>query len=676
MGLFRRAFRVAGPWQRYLLLSATPLGLFWLLLNFPRLSSRNGILIASPDPAEGSLSCTEIVKIGAWSELHYGGTHKFDFKSKEFAEQVASSFIDRVDPNHLLFTQAQADDFKKDAAKAWSDLLKRGSCDFFDTWLREHGPQAHAQLIARVNALPHDSIFAHRVPVKDADSAKAQLTHFKGYAKDEKELRSRLEQWVAQLAGSATPLVMGAYQGDKRHYLVDSLEQLLFDEPLRASNLLAKSLLNTMDPFSTYFSPGEFEDFYYDLSGGSTGLGIKVRKVPQGLLVEKILADSAAEHSKQIRVGDIIEAVDGAPLKPMPPTAAKALLRGPENSTIRLTLRRIGGATVQVNLMRRHFTFEESRITHRLLNPGSGRGPVAVIDVPSFYGRGGMEPLQEENSSSEDLKKTLGAILAAKKKPTSIVLDLRGNPGGFLEEAVSMAGAFLGEEPVVGVVDHDSRRVLRDTRTKPIYGGPLVVLVDQGTASASEVLAGALKDNHRAIIVGSPHTYGKGSVQKLFHLDDEIFPMGLPGRRGTGVVKLTTSIFYSPLGHSPANGGVLSQISLPITGEEDCPASQLNAGKLIVPEEAPFFEGGEIVQARQKELAEGARLAELKARSAARLARLRESVPPGPASATVAVLDDQKAMAEAVAIAADEAAMVTGKTAFLKKVATGPSHRR
>ena len=206
-----------------------------------------------------------------------------------------------------------------------------------------------------------------------------------------------------------------------------------------------------------------------------------------------------------------------------------------------------------------------------------------------------------------------------------------------------MAGAFIGDEPVVGVVERDSRRVLRDTRHKAVYSGPLVVLVDEGTASASEVLAGALKDNQRAIVVGSPHTYGKGSVQKLFHLDDETTPLGLlSGKGNSGVVKLTTSIFYSPLGHSPANGGVASHISLPIPPEEDCPACQLTAGKLSVPEEGPFLDEWEMRGVRNRQSLEKSVIEELRARSAERVARAAKKA-----------FNDDLAMNEAVSIAAD-----------------------
>lgn len=194
-----------------------------------------------------------------------------------------------------------------------------------------------------------------------------------------------------------------------------------------------------------------------------------------------------------------------------------------------------------------------------------------MIEVPSFYGRGGLND-PDERSSAEDFENALKAILDGGKPVSSIVVDLRGNPGGYLEEAVSMAGLFIADAPVVAVVGQDSQRILRDDKVALTYGGPLVVLVDADSASASEVLAGALKDHQRAVLVGTPHTYGKGSVQKLFHLGDEFLGAQWAGLPASGVVKLTTSVFYSPLGHTPANGGVRTHIS--IAPAEPKPESQ------------------------------------------------------------------------------------------------------
>lgn len=601
--------------------------------------------------------------MGAWSQLHYGGTHSVDFHSKEFAAHAVRLFLEKADPYRLLFTQEQAEEFYGDAAKNWPVLLEKGNCGFFEAWLNSHFSMARARFFSRVDGLAIGKIRAWGES-GNSEMLKAGMPHFKSFARNEEELETRMGQWAEELARVATPVVVAAYQGDKRHYLKDSFAQQLFDEPVHASHLLAKSLLNAMDPFSTYFSPPEFEDFYYDLSGGSSGLGVKVHMVPHGLLVEKILPDSAAERSGRIAVGDIIESVDGKLLRSLYANEAKALLRGPEKSVVNLGLIKVGGSKRRVSLERRHFNFEEARITSKLIPSPDKKTQVAVIDIPSFYGRGGMDPDQEENSSSEDLKKTLGEILSMKKKTSSIVLDLRGNPGGFLEEAVSMAGVFLGERPVVGVVEHDSRRLLRDTLTRPMYNGSLVVLVDEGTASASEVLAGALKDNQRAVIVGSEHTYGKGSVQKLFHLEDEIFPIGFSGKSQTGVVKLTTSIFYSPLGHSPANGGVRSDISLPMPKDDDCPASQLASGKLAVPEESPFLDGDELLLMGQKKDADRGHIGEIKARSALRMAHLE-----GNRSVAVS-LDEERVMREAVAIAIDSALLEGSRIPLSKKLAT------
>ena len=202
-------------------------------------------------------------------------------------------------------------------------------------------------------------------PSKRAASTRSapQPPHFKDFARDEKELKARLAQWIGETAIAGTRPVLAAYQNDKRRFIEDSFNQLLFEEPVRVPNLLVKTLLNTMDPFSTYFSSKEFQDFYYDLAGGSTGIGVKIRKVPQGLLIEKLIKDSSAGLSHRIHEGDIITAVDEISLRTLPSAVAKSLLRGPENTRVKLVAHRPNGDKDVLTLSRKHFSFEESRVT-------------------------------------------------------------------------------------------------------------------------------------------------------------------------------------------------------------------------------------------------------------------------------------------------------------------------
>jgi carboxyl-terminal processing protease len=163
-----------------------------------------------------------------------------------------------------------------------------------------------------------------------------------------------------------------------------------------------------------------------------------------------------------------------------------------------------------------------------------------------------------------------------------------------------MAGLFLGSKAVVAVVESTVQRVMRDHHKEPLYKGPLVVLVDSESASASEVLAGALKDYHRALVLGAPRTYGKGSVQRLYPLDSG--HLKLSPEDSVGAVKLTTSFFYSPLGTSPASEGIAPHIALAESAAKEPEATQKKPRrKQEAPRQAAFVDGTTLSQIRLQE---------------------------------------------------------------------------
>jgi C-terminal processing protease CtpA/Prc len=207
-----------------------------------------------------------------------------------------------------------------------------------------------------------------------------------------------------------------------------------------------------------------------------------------------------------------------------------------------------------------------------------------------------------------------------KSKPAAVVLDLRGNPGGYLEEAVSMAGFFLGDRAVVAVVEPSIERTLRDFHSVPLYTGPLVVLVDELSASAAEILAGALKDHQRAVVLGPKRTYGKGSVQRLFHLNAGSVQVPEADRRG--VLKLTTSFFYSPLGQTPANGGVAPHWVVDWNNKKLLPEER-PAKRQKAPRRTPFIDGKALAEIRMKESLMESRIATLKEFEAVRAEDIR-----------------------------------------------------
>ncbi len=560
-----------------------------------------------PDPIvhqDYELSCQEVYRLSIWSQVHYGGLTRVDFTSPATRDKVLRGFMEKLDPYRLLFTEAEVSEFLSVGSANWDRWVRSRDCGFFENWFKRAYSPARARFQARLHTMPVNSLFPQRL-TEFPPEAPHRVKKLKRFAKNEAELRQRLEKAARRVAASTYQRLLEAYGMNRLFLLEDSFNQILFTNEALAKNILAKSILATLDPYSTYFSPPEFEDFYADLTGGTAGVGIRVRWVPRGFLVEKIVKDSPADRSRRMQVGDVITKVDGHLLAPLKVTAARGLLKGPENSSVSIVLEKgRSQKTVELKLIRKEFSFEETRIRGRVVKRASSNGDkkIGVIQIPSFYGKGGLDPTEGERSSSEDLHETLRGLLKKETKLSALVLDMRGNPGGYLEEAVSMAGFFIGDKPVVGVLENKQRRVLHDTRSSALYTGPLVVLVDEESASAAELLAGALKDHQRAVLVGGGRTFGKGSVQKIFQLEDEMVRVGFGSQLGSGAVKLTTSLFFTPMGHSPANGGIKTHIEIPGQSVGDSPELASTIGDRI-PEEKHFLEPK---AARQVKAQEGA----------------------------------------------------------------------
>lgn len=529
-----------------------------------------------------ALSCQQVLNLADWGQRRFGGMGQADVFNPKRAKAVAEAFLEKLDPNRMLFLSEDVEAFKKLTEAHWNDLVQRSSCEPWEQWLQfnyKKVQQRTAKLV-KIFKAPKDLNFM----LGEGNASSEKTKELKANQKDKdisytqfavsyQELQKRWQKELTEILSEGSFSLIKAYQGNVTQLLWDRTEQRYFDSAPETRGLLAKAILAGLDPYSTYFSSGEFEDFYEELKGTTAGLGLRLQKVPQGFLVEKVIEGSASQRSKEIEAGDIIRKIDDVVLAALSFEEAKNILKGPENSQVKLGIechhkKQVGSEPhqIEVVLQRTQFEIEETKINFAWKaskKQAQVSKRVAVISVPTFYGRGGMGNDGEEKSVSEDFKQRITEELLKDTSHLGLVLDLRGNPGGYLEEAVSIGSFFVGNRPIVGVIEEGSTRILKEENSLPaIYKKPLVVLVDQSSASAAEVLSGALKDYQRAVIVGSAQTYGKGTVQKLFHLEDPLLFSAALGPLGTGVVKLTTSIFYSPLGHTPANGGVKTDITL------------------------------------------------------------------------------------------------------------------
>jgi carboxyl-terminal processing protease len=322
------------------------------------------------------------------------------------------------------------------------------------------------------------------------------------------------------------------------------------------------------DPHTTYMPPQSKEDFDISMRGSLEGIGATLREEDGYIKVVKVIPGSAADRQGQLHADDVILAVAQGKDEPVDVTDmrlrdAVALIRGKKGTEVRLTLRRQGLKPFDVPIIRDVVVIEESFVKSAVVaDPESGH-QYGYVKIPSFYrdfettrngGKG--------RNSTNDVKAALEAF--DKQNISGLILDLRNNGGGALTDAVGVAGLFLGEGPVVQVRNGGGdAKVLYSYNKEIAYRGPLVVLTNRFSASASEIVAGALQDYDRAVIVGSDHTHGKGTVQVIMDLDKSLTLRNMRQYMPLGALKMTTQKFYRVTGDSTQYRGVVPDVILP-----------------------------------------------------------------------------------------------------------------
>jgi carboxyl-terminal processing protease len=360
------------------------------------------------------------------------------------------------------------------------------------------------------------------------------------------------------------------------------------------------------DPHSTYFSADDFEDFNIQMRLSLIGIGAMLEIEDDNCVVKEILPGSAADLSKQIQPNDKIISVTQPGGEPVDVIGMKLhrivnLIRGPKGSQVHLTIIPADATdqstrkevvltrdVVKLNSVRAHAAIFDVPSAD-----GKSTTPIGVISLPSFYGPTDSEDVAGENiSATKDVEKLIKQLQAAGIK--GIVLDLRRNGGGLLSEAVTITGLFIGHGPVVQVKDYQGD-IKVDADDEPIaYAGPLAVLVNRFSASASEIVAGALQDYGRAIVIGDDSTHGKGTVQTLVEMRT-LIPQLENSDIKTGAAKITFQKFYLPDGSSTQLRGVVSDISLPSI-DDFLPIGEKSLPHALVWDEIPtsFFDGSRL----------------------------------------------------------------------------------
>jgi carboxyl-terminal processing protease len=325
-------------------------------------------------------------------------------------------------------------------------------------------------------------------------------------------------------------------------------------------NVFVETIVQCMDPHTDYFPPVEKRSFDEDMSGHFYGIGAALRDEDGTIKIVTLVTGSPAWKSGQVNVGDVILKVAQGNQEPVDLTSymvedAVKIIRGNKGTEVRLTLKKADGSVKVVNLVRDEIVQDEKFAKSVIVQ--SEKGKIGYIFLPEFYADFDNS---KGNRCSIDVAKEI--IKLKEAKVDGIVLDLRNNGGGSLFDVVQMVGYFIDQGPVVQVRDRDGKpQVLNDKDKTVLYDGPLAVMVNEFSASASEIFAAAIQDYHRGVIIGSTSTYGKGTVQRNIPLDKNIGFNDLGGPLGT--VKLTLQKFYRINGGSTQLRGVSSDIVLP-----------------------------------------------------------------------------------------------------------------
>jgi carboxyl-terminal processing protease len=325
------------------------------------------------------------------------------------------------------------------------------------------------------------------------------------------------------------------------------------------------------DPHTSYFPPEDKKDFDVSMSGSFVGIGARLSPENDKVTVASIITGSPSWKQGELKAGDEITKVAQGDAQPVDVGGFELndvvkLIRGPKGSVVKLTVKRADGSTKVIAITRDVIEIEETFAKSAIIK--SDDGPIGYIFLPEFYADFNHT---SGRSCATDVAKEVKKLKAA--GVTGIILDLRNNGGGSLGDVVDMAGLFVGKGPVVQVKSNHAAPTVLPAQPSDgtLYTGPLVIMVNEGSASASEIMAAAMQDYKRAVIVGAT-TYGKGTVQKMVDLDQMIDPMtrihmsndtaGAQGR-SIGSVKLTMEKFYRVNGGSTQLKGVTPDITIP-----------------------------------------------------------------------------------------------------------------
>ncbi len=473
----------------------------------------------------------------------------------DISKRIFSNYIDSLDYGKYYFYQSDIKDFSKHE-KMFDDYIAMGdyravydiynvysqryeeSMVLFNELLKEHYDFSKDEtIIADRQKVP---FAADREDMKDRwrKNIKLQLLNYVSTGKSLKDAKQKLE---------------------KKYTLARKRTEEINEGKLL--EIFLNAVTTSLDPHTNYLSYEDSQDFDISMKLKLEGIGVRLKSEDGFVIVESIIAGGAADklpEEMKLKPNDKVMAVaqakgDAVDVIDMDLRDVVKLIRGEKGSSVILTIHResVNGDKSErksVTIVREEIKLEDSeaKSSTRTINVNGRACKIGYIKLPSFY-----KDDDSGKSSSGDVRRLIQQL--KKESVNVVVVDLRGNPGGRLDEAVDIAGLFIEEGPVVQVMSKNNPpRIYYDNDPEIYYSGPLVILIDRFSASASEILAGALKDYRRALIVGSSNTFGKGTVQSYNELHGKL-----------GAIKITTHIFYQPGGASNQLTGIAPDIIVP-----------------------------------------------------------------------------------------------------------------
>lgn len=357
---------------------------------------------------------------------------------------------------------------------------------------------------------------------------------------------------------------LSALEKEARETTKRSLDELydFIDDRQRKDwfSVYVNAIVEEFDPHTFYFAPEDKDRFDVAMSGNFEGIGARLQKRMDAVTVNEVISGGPAWRANELEVGDQILKVrqekeeEPVNIVGMRLEDAIKLIKGPKGTTVILTLKKVDGTIEDISITRDVVELEETYAKSSTVLKDEKK--FGVINLPKFYVD--FQNYNKRNAAS-DIKKEI--IRLKKEGVEGLVLDLRNNGGGSLQTVVDIAGLFIEEGPVVQVKETGQpKEVLKDRDKAIIWDGPLVILVNELSASASEILAAAMQDYKRAIVIGSKQTYGKGTVQNVLDLN-RLVKNNTNG--DLGALKFTTQKFYRVNGGSTQLEGVKSDVVVP-----------------------------------------------------------------------------------------------------------------